>query len=254
MLIGGSENNTEFVKFITSNSTPFYGQLPETRIGSFGAMLGDAPLVCGGRTGPESTYYNSCLTYENFQWSPSHIMNEKRAFSAGVLLNSSTFWILGGFYFFGSGQGSGHYLNSTEFIHKGQTNGVSGPTLPYELSRMCAVKLTEEQIFLIGGRDGTFDNGGEWPNEERKEVWIFNPKDGFSVKQGISLNTKRSFHSCSTMRHDGKTVIVVAGGFNSDGTDDYHLDSVEIYDPDYNAWYPGKRHQKIFTFIFKKLK
>ena len=60
LLIGGSENMTEVVEFITSNSTSLYGQLHETRIGAFGAMLGNAPIVCGGRTGPESTYYNSC--------------------------------------------------------------------------------------------------------------------------------------------------------------------------------------------------
>ena len=39
LLIGGSENMTEVVEFITSNSTSLYGQLHETRIGAFGAML-----------------------------------------------------------------------------------------------------------------------------------------------------------------------------------------------------------------------
>merc|ERR1712150_58089 len=125
--------------------------------------------------------------------------NEKRLSPAGVQINATTFWILGGEYHIGGYSSSG-LLDSTEFISDGQANGVSGPKLPYAMSGMCAVKVSEEEIFLIGGWIGGYLN----------KVWIFNPQNGFEIKPGPSLNIKRFAHSCSTMRDGGKTVIVVA--------------------------------------------
>ena len=90
---------------------------------------------------------------------------------------------------------------------------------------MCAVKLSEQEIFVIGGWDGSSD---------RNEVWIYDPQNGFARNQGPSLNNGRYSHSCSTIRDGGETVIVVAGGVN-----DMHLDSVEIYDPTDNIWNSG---------------
>ena len=89
---------TEVVEFINSDSTPSYGKLPTERRGAVGAMLGNALIVCGGGTNRYETCYDSCLTFENSQWSQSHTMNEMRAHSAGVQINSTTFWILGGRY------------------------------------------------------------------------------------------------------------------------------------------------------------
>ena len=68
----------------------------------------------------------------------------------------------------------------------------------------------------------------------RNEVWIYNPQDGFSRKQGPSLNTPRYGHSCSTMRDGEKNLIVTVGGNVNP------IPSVEIYDPIDNAWHPGK--------------
>ena len=155
-------------------------------------------------------------------------MNEKRAYPAGVQINSTTLWILGGNEY--NPGGSHIYHDSTEFISQGQTNGIPGQKLPYALSSMCAVKLSQEEIFLIGGRNGS---------DITNEVWIFNPQNGFARKQGPSLNIKRHAHSCSTMRDGEKTVIIVAGGYWVD-TASGGLDSVEIYDPTDNTWHIGK--------------
>ena len=93
--------------------------------------------------------------------------------------------------------------DSTEFIIQGQTIGIPGPKLPNALYfKTCAVKLSDEAIFVIGGE------GNE------NDVWIYNPKNGFSRNQGPSLKYGRTAHSCSTMRDGEKTFIVVAGGWN----------------------------------------
>ena len=103
------------------------------------------------------------------------------------------------------------------------------------MSGMCAVKISENEIFVIGGVDGS---------SYRNEVWIYDPQNGFARTQGPSLTTKREYHSCSTMRDGEKTLIVVAGGFGQNGL----LDSVEIYDPTDNTWHSGK---KIFLITNK---
>ena len=220
LVIGGNEIKTEVVEFMNSGSPPSYGSLPTVRYGAVGAMFGKIPILCGGNDG-EGYDFDSCIS----QWSPSYSMNEKRRDAAGVKINSTMFQILGGDYW------SGHsyvYLDSTEFIIEGQTHGIPGPNLPYAMDGMCAVKLSEEEIFVIGGHN----TGGE-----RNEVWIYNPKIQLARSQGPSLNTARYAHSCSPMSNGEKTFIIVAGGFN---INDKYLDSVEMYDPTDKTWHSGK--------------
>ena len=76
--------------------------------------------------------------------------------------------------------------------------------------------------------------------ENWNAVWIYNPQNGFSRKQGPSLMTKRYYHSCSTMRNGEKISIVVVGGQGGRDENYNYLSSVEIYDPIDNAWHPGK--------------
>ena len=216
---------TEVVEIVKSNSTPSFGQLPSRREGAVGTMFGNVPTMCGGWDGPSEL--DSCISFENSQWIQSHNMNEKRRFSAGVQINSTTFWILGGEYFY-EGSYVYVYLDSTELIIHGQTSGIPGPKLPYKLSNFCAAKLSENEIFVVGGTSGS-----EVP---RNEVWIFDPQNGFARKQGPSLNNKRYSHSCITMRVGDKKFIIVSGGL-----DENYLDSVEIYDPIDKIWHLGKK-------------
>ena len=161
-------------------------------------------------------------------------MTEKRRYAAGVKINSTIFWILGGKYLYNYW----HTLDSTEFIIQGQTIGVAGPKLPYKLAYMCAVKFSAQEIFVIGGQDDY---------NFRNEVWIYNPQNGFAINQGPSLNTGRNSHSCSTMRDGNKTLIIVAGGSNKAGE---YLDSVEIFDPTDNAWNSGKTNSQPQKYFF----
>ena len=215
---GGQHELTEVVEFDKNKPTPSFEQLPSQQEGAVGGMFGKAPILCGGFDG--SSQLDSCISYQNSQWSQSHSMNENRKFSAMVQINSTTLWILGGSSF-------PSFLDSTEFIIQGQTNGVPGPKLPYGLEQMCSVKLSEREIFVIGGSDEN--------SMIRNEVWIYDPQNGFARYQGNSLNTGRRGHSCSIMRDGDNNLIIVAAGYN--GAD---LDSVEIYHPNDNIWHSGK--------------
>ena len=53
-------------------------------------MFGNTPMLCGG------SQIDTCISFQSSQWSQSHSMTEKRDFAAGVQINSTTFWILGG--------------------------------------------------------------------------------------------------------------------------------------------------------------
>ena len=217
LIAGGSLEMTEVVELVNKNSTPSFGQLPNFRSKAAGTMLANAPLLCGGFDG---SFIDTCISYQDSEWSQTQTMVNKRNMAAGVKVNSTTFWILGGY------DGSS-CLDYTEFIIQGQTNGVSGPNLPYGLGGMCAIKISGNEIFVIGGWDGT---------SSRNEVWIYDPQNGFARTQGPSLTTARYDHSCSTMKDGQKTLIVVAGGYNGDQS----LDSVEIYDASDKMWHSGK--------------
>ena len=220
MVVGGTVKKTEIVEFTNSNSTPpAYGELPNVRCWAVGAILGNAPFVCGGADG--TTYFDSCLTLENSQWNKSYVLTVGRAYFAGVLINSTTYWMLGGLG------------TATEFIWEDQYYGELGPKLPIDISQNCAVKLSAQEIFLIGGYS---DTRGQCSNE----VWVFNPQNGFESKQGASMFEKRCSHSCSIMRDGEKTVIVVAGGFTTTMNGRDNLNSVEIYDPTDYSWDLGK--------------
>ena len=237
MIVGGNVDSTEVVELIKTNSTPSFGQLPSVRSGAIGAMLGSVPILCGSNPpGREPDYVHqlvgSCISFQNSQWNTSHFMNEKRWLAAGVQVNSTTLWILGGY------NKNGHpYSSTTEFIVQGQTNGTLGPELPYELFNFCAVKRSDQEIFVIGGFDGE--------THYRNETWIYDPQNEFSRKPGPSLNYKRGGHSCSTMKDGDNDLIIVAGGHEG-----AHLDSVEIYNPKSNTWDLGEAIFQPMDYIF----
>ena len=227
MIVGGNGVVTEVFQFIESNSTPNYGELPKQRYNAVGAILGDVPVLCGGNCqtgGGNCVDYDDCITFANSTWDTSHLLTEHRRYSASVQINYTVFWILGG-------GGDTSYLNSTEFIIQGKTNGIPGPELPYNMSKMCAAKLSEKEIFVIGGVNT--EHGSS------TDVWIYNPQKDFERKQGPSLNQNRHQHSCSILRDGEKTQIIVAGGEGRIGSDILSLNSVEIYDPIDNAWHYG---------------
>ena len=227
MIACGTNQMTEVVSFVTNDSPPSFGQIPSYREGAVGAMFGNTPIICGGINGNGPPYYDSCLSFQNSQWSQTHTMTKERIYPAGIQLDSITLWILGGKI------SDPNFRDSTEFIIQGQTNGFPGPKLPYGLENFCGVKLSEDEIFVIGGRDQSYNH--------RNEVWIYNPQNEFSRNQGPSLTTARRGHSCSIMRDGEATFIVVAGG-NTNG--EHVLNSVEIYDPTDKTWHSGRTNSK----------
>ena len=88
------------------------------------------------------------------------------------------------------------------------------------------IKYDEKNIYLIGGSQN---------DSVSKKTWIVNPANNFQIRDGPSLQFSRKFHGCAKMQYNGKTILVVAGGWNR-----RTLDSVELLDPLENQeWITG---------------
>ena len=190
-----------------------------------GGLLQNSPIVCGGEDDNYSIS-GDCVVIGQPEMEMKMI--EKRKFAASVALDQSTLWIVGGW--------NGCIVNniidinaiysSTEFIKFGQPS-VKGPDMPFKISGHSMIQYDEKSIYIIGG----------WQNDSRfsNKTWIVDPTNDFRITEGPSLKKGREFHGCAKMTLNGRTLLVVAGGYTSG-----YLDSVEILDPsENNVWTPG---------------
>ena len=131
-------------------------------------------------------------------------------------LDQNTLWIVGGY-------NENRRMRSTEFIKLGQPS-VKGPDLPFTIINHSMIQYDEKSIYIIGGvQNGSISN----------KTWIVDPTNEFQITEGPSLNKGRAYHGCAKMTLNGRTILVVAGGFGA-------MDSVEILDPlGNNVWTQG---------------
>jgi hypothetical protein len=185
--------------------------------GAVGGLLNQVdPLVCGGLP-----YTKSCYVVN--QPGQSSEMLEERVWSASLTLNSTHLWITGGL------NGNGYELRTSEFVSMGQP-AVKGPDLPYAVYGHCLVGVNSSTALLCGG------NNGEYLSECH-----YMDLEDHSWSQGPSMMTKRWTHSCGIFQsaaHQGRNVVIVAGGFNPA----ILMDSVEMLDPTTNTWNEGNTY------------
>ena len=105
---------------------------------------------------------------------------------------------------------------------------VKGRDLPFTIRNHSMIQYDEKSIYIIGGNQTDLRS---------KKTWIVDPTNEFQIKEGPSLNKGREFHGCAKMTINGRTILVVAGGW---GNGYETLDSVEIIDPlGNNVWTQG---------------
>ena len=192
--------------------------------GATGGLLQKSPIICGGW----HRYDGWCLDLLSKNCGvigkPEMEMKmiEKRNAAASVVLNQTNIWIIGGMNRFSP-------LSSTEFIKIGQPS-IKGPDLPFTICNHSMIQYDEKSIYIIGGDQNNSSFGYGSSN-----TWIANPTNGFQITRGPCLNEKRKGHGCAKMTINGRTILVVAGGYKP-------MDSVEILDPSTNnKWIPGPK-------------
>ena len=199
VVIGGADlKQTEIIDLtdpsLTCTSSTF-GDLETVRIQAMGGLIIETPILCGGRDSNRDRF-DSCILFG--QTKTSIKLKEKRSGAASVMLNEETLWILGG------RRTDESYITSTELISLDADFSVYGPSMPNELSNLCAVKYNESHIYLTGGYN--YDSGGE-----TNKVWIFN-KVTTAWTEGPLMINKRAWHGCTILHHEQGSWIVVSGG------------------------------------------
>ena len=185
--------------------------VPRVRFAT-GGLLQKSPIVCGGEKN-NFVFSQDCVVIG--QPDKTIKMLEKRSSAASVVLDLDqiTLWVVGG-------NNGRNKLSSTEFIKMDQPSA-NGPVLPFSICFHTIIQYDETSIYIIGG----------WQNGSRSnKTWIVDPTKEFQIKEGPPLNVNREGHGCAKMKLNGRTVLVVAGGFGFEG----FLDSVEILDPTIN--------------------
>lgn len=194
--------------------------LPYKAVHGVGGLLSSHPIVCGGTSGDSEIMECFILSEDGSSWSYSSYLREARISSSAVVL-SNVLWITGGYV------PPFDALSTTEVIHVDGSN-IIGPNLIEPLYGHCSL-VADKNVFIIGGYNGTY-----WTNSTR----IHSGNNLSFVELGPQLNIRRSLHGCclvSSAKHEGRNVIVVAGGRNAPS-------SVEMLDytvPD-ATWQKGK--------------
>ena len=203
------------------------------RVGATGGLLHGKPIICGGAkyntlSGGKYGTLQDMYSADSSLYDTEYMIHQ-RAYSASVILNINQFttnlWVTGGIDRCEVGQKTTEFviirdaLTEKTFQPVQQLDSIEGPDLPFTICQHGVVKIKENAIYIIGGRQ----NGNI-----SSDVWIVDPTNNYSVTQGPSLKTSRYEFSCGTMEVDGRTMIVVAGGYTKPKT---FLDTVEILDP-----------------------
>ena len=202
----------------------FTNNIPRISCATAG-LLQKSPIFCGGWD-VMCNISQECVVIGKPEIEMKMI--EKRVAAASVALYQSTLWIVGG----RNGRNLNNTVNinnvhsSTEFIKLGQPS-VRGQNLPFKILAHSMIQYDEKFIYIIGGVQNYSTSN---------KTWIVDPTNEFQIKEGPSLNKGRYNHGCAKMTLNGRTILVVAGGFGNGG----RLDSVEILDPlENNVWTQG---------------
>ena len=180
-------------------------QLPDFPIKLFNAVGGftkNGPLICSGAES-KSSYSKKCYIFKKEQKKfveHSKISLEKEVTEASsIVSNDGQLWITGGYYW------TNDYLKSTALITKeGKTNSTE---LKEHVYGHCVTRINARTAILTGGYfyENFFEKGNS------KSTFLID-LERMEISDGPNLNKARLNHGCTSFKHMGNDVVVVAGG------------------------------------------
>ena len=228
--------NTEIVDVEDSNfRCTNIEQFPVKLYGATGGLMnGQTPFICGGLFEVYIngwTYSNDCYQLNQAgSWAKDQratLTTARRYVGYGSVVLNNNLILTGGY--------NGIRLSSIEMLSPNTTPKTLSVQLPTGFSSHCQVPWDSETFFVIGG----------WTDSRRRdESYFINVKTNQRTN-GPSLNIARDSHACGELEVNGRTFIIVTGGYNGDG-----LRSTEILDKNNvgQGWKTGKT-QKFFLNI-----
>ena len=187
---------------ICSNLVDF----PVEQFGTTGVGLVDNQwpfLVCGGCS-QDVELNKNCYSY-GFNPEPVAKLSESRCLASSIVFNITTMWITGGLN--SNSVAERPILSSTELVSiTGMTE--MGPDLPTPLNGHCSIKISDSNVFIIGGQNSTdqFDNG--------LKSTIYYDFAQNTWTDGPEMTQARSAFGCGAFfseYHNGKRVIAAIG-------------------------------------------
>ena len=197
-----------------------------------GLMNGQKPFICGGCVGGEcdcddncgGTYSKDCYQLtETGSWvkdQTAKLYTARLYAGFGSVLMNNKLYLIGGY--------NGYELRTIEMLSPNTIAQTHSVQLPTGFSAHCQVPWDSENILVIGG-----DNGSR-----REETYFINYKNN-QLKSGPSLNTARNIHVCGQLDVQGKSYIIVTGGYDNTNNS---LRSTEVLDKNNvgQGWQKGK--------------
>jgi len=164
-------------------------------------------VSCGGLVqNPDMSldYTNLCYRYwpESNQWKPIE-MARSRSSSASVLINNDReMWIIGGTGDFDS-------LSTSEILDINSGEVSEGPDLPVDMAFHCAVKISENMVFIAGAEYGRFGTSYLVDVTQRPFAFEKLPATGLARESPACGAFRISAHYTEM---DEADAVIVAGG------------------------------------------
>ena len=206
--------NTEIIDVEDPNfSCTNIEQFPVMLEGASGGVInGQTPFICGGRYGYYTFSVNCYQLKEAGSWAKDQraTLSRPRAWAGtGTVVLNNHLVLTGGY------SGSSN-LASIEMLSPNATAQTISVQLSTGTRFHCQVLWDSEIFFVIGGWTGS---------RNRVESYFINVKTNQRTN-GPSLNTARSSHACGELEVNGKSFIIVTGGYHAS----LELRSTEILD------------------------
>ena len=187
-----------------------------------GGLLGNTPLICGGRLFGQ--YIDECYSLDGETSKFVTKMSVKRSYAASIVLNETILWITGGW--------TGQMYASSEYI---RLSGSSpGPDLPMTLRAHAMIAINTTHSMVIGGDSSSSTIDLTFYFNHGNQQWI----DGPRLIQARDSHAVGIVNDQVTMTN----LVIVAGGFAVV----HYLDSTEILVD--SQWLPGKKRHRVPCF------
>jgi len=181
-------------------------EFPADLIWSVGGYTDEGAIICSGRHPHTWVETNECYLLDNnigeFVKTTSSLTLQ-RALAGSVVTDNGKLWILGGY------NGALPPEQQTELYGTIQM----ADDLDVPLYGLCVAKINETTAIATGGSNG---------NSQRRTYYMDFNSHTFSP--GPAMIQSRSLHGCTTFEHNGRTIVMVAGGWNP------NLDTTEFLD------------------------
>ena len=207
----------------TFRCNKFRKPFPVNLRGATGGLIkGQTPFICGGYDQTKKTASRDCYKLnEAGDWTKDQIaiLNTARsgAGTGSAIINNKL--VLSG------GRDNSGLLKSIELVSPNESSKTLSVQLPLAISNHCSIKWDFETVMIIGGES----------RYRRAETYFINVRTN-TLKNGPSLNNARTSFACEELKVEGKSYIVVSGGWGA-------LSSTEVLDKDNidQGWQKGTR-------------